>query len=303
MPGDRKITADSEVAAIAFSSDGGALAGVCRDSNVRVWDVNTGALKKTVPVEKGEAPMMLHSSADLLATGTATGVKVWDLQNGQVARWIAGPSQRVRGFIVSDDRKLMAGAGRTSNSGSEETVRVWDASGRERFAVRNGIGGTAAMTFSPDGNLLAASSYDADVRAWNTRNGELVRLIDELPVSMFALQFSPDGKYLATAGVDRIVYLWETANWKLARKLSGHEDMISSLDFSPDGRMIATGGFSEVSARSPVKVILWDVGSGKALRTISAPQRVSAVAFAPDSKLFATTSGEKSVSLWAASAQ
>jgi WD40 repeat protein len=125
-----------------------------------------------------------------------------------------------------------------------------------------------------------------------------VRLIDELPVSMFAMQFSPDGKYLANAGVDRVVYLWETTNWKLTRKLSGHEDMISSLDFSNDGRMLATGGFSEVSNRSPVKVILWDLGSGKSIRTVTAPMRVGSVAFAPDGKLLATSSNEKNVNLW-----
>jgi hypothetical protein len=34
------------------------------------------------------------------------------------------------------------------------------------------------------------------------------------------------------------------------------------------------------------------------MRTIDAPQRVGAVAFAPDSKLFATTSNEKNISLW-----
>jgi WD40 repeat protein len=298
MQADQKLSSEVEVGAIAFSVDGATLTGVCRDGKVRMWDVRSGALKKTVPLEKSESAMALHSSSDWLATGSANGVKVWDLQNGQVARWVASPPQRVRSFIVSEDRKLMAGSGKTFSDGSEDTVRVWDASGKERFAVRNGIGGTATMAFSPDGSLLAASSYDADVRAWRTKDGELVRLIDELPVSMFAMQFSPDGKYLATAGVDRVVYLWETTNWKLTRKLSGHEDMISSLDFSNDGRMLATGGFSEVSNRSPVKVILWDLGSGKSIRTVTAPMRVGSVAFAPDGKLLATSSNEKNVNLW-----
>src|ERR1700752_3171837 len=117
---DQKLSSDSEVGAIAFSTDGGTLTGVCRDSKVRMWDVRSGALKKTVPLEKMESAMTLHSSADLLATGSANGVKVWDLQSGQVAGWVASPPQRVSKFVLSADRKLMAGSGHTFKDGSEE---------------------------------------------------------------------------------------------------------------------------------------------------------------------------------------
>ena len=56
-----------------------------------------------------------------------------------------------------------------------------------------GIGGTSALAISPDGSILAAGSYDTNVRAWTTRNGELLRLIEDLPVAMFAMAFTKDG--------------------------------------------------------------------------------------------------------------
>ncbi len=153
------------------------------------------------------------------------------------------------------------------------------------------------MALSPDGGTLVAASYDTNVRAFSTRNGELLRLIEELPVTMFAIVFSPDGKFLATAGADRIVYLWDTKTWKLARKLTGQPEMIQSMDFSPDGRRILTGGFSDLTTQHPVQIILWDVVSGKALRTLPAPHAVRAVAFSPDGRV-AASGCQKEVSLW-----
>ena len=295
---DRVIQSDADVGNLSFSVDGSTLAANCRDGKVRLWDARSGALKRTVPREQGDSAVTLPSPADIVGAVSSEGViRIWDLQSGELKRRVSGVPKRVRGLAFSPDRKLLAGSGRTSDTGSEETVRLWDGAGKERFAAPAGLGGTSAMALSPDGGTLVAGSYDTNVRAFSTRNGELLRLIEELPVAMFAIVFSPDGKYLATAGADRTVYLWDTKTWKLSRKLTGQPEMIQSMDFSPDGRRILTGGFNDITNQHPVSVILWDVGSGKALRTLPAPHAVRAVAFSPDGKV-AATGCQKEVSLW-----
>ena len=297
--GDRVIQSDAEVGDLAFSPDGGALAGVCRDGKVRLWDSRSGALQKTVAWDPGDAGVTLAERADTLASvGKQGGIKLWDLQSGGSPRRIPTAAQQARSLALSRDRKLLAGAGRASLPGSENVVYVWDASGKERFHVNSGIGGISRMAFSPDGATLVAAGYDADVRAWSTRNGELLRLIDELQVSMFAVAFSPDGRHLATAGVDRIVYLWDAKTWKLARKLVGQPEMISSMDFSPDGKMLATGGFDSTTTRNPVKILVWDVASGKVIRTLPAAHAVRSAVFSPDGKLLAAAGLERSVNIW-----
>jgi WD40 repeat protein len=296
MP-DRLIQSESDVGNLAFSVDGSTLAANCRDGKVRLWDARSGALKRTIPREQGDTSVILPAPANILAAVGSEGIRIWDLQSGELKRRLSGLPKRIRGLAFSPDRQLLAGAGRTSDTGSEETVRLWDAAGKESFAAPAGLGGTSAMALSPDGGTLVAASYDTNVRAFSTRNGELLRLIEELPVTMFAIVFSPDGKYLATAGADRTVYLWDTKTWKLARKLTGQPEMIQSMDFSPDGRRILTGGFNDITSQHPVSVILWDVGSGKTLRTLPAPHAVRAVAFSPNGKL-AATGCQKEVSLW-----
>ena len=294
---DRVIQSDADIGNLAFSVDGSTLAGNCRDGKVRLWDARSGALKRTIPREQGDNSVTLPSPADILGSVGSEGIRIWDLQSGELKRRLSSVPKRIRGLAFSPDRKLLAGSGRTSDTGSEETVRLWDAAGKERFAAPAGLGGTSAMALSPDGGTLVAASYDTNVRAFSTRNGELLRLIEELPVAMFAIVFSPDGKYLATAGADRTIYLWDTKTWKLSRKLTGQPEMIQSMDFSPDGRRILTGGFNDITNQHPVSIILWDVGSGKALRTLPAPHAVRAVAFSPDGR-FAATGCQKEISLW-----
>jgi WD40 repeat protein len=264
LPGDRAITSDSQVGALSFSADGTLIAATCDDRKIRSWDSRTGELKQSVPVDT-------RSPA---------------------------PIPQSRPLVFSPDRKFMAGATRATD-GSENTVHIWDASGTERLALQAGLGGISTMAFSPDGGTLVATGYDTNLRAWSTRDGELLRLMEELPLAMFASAFSPDGKYLATAGADRIVYLWDTGTWKIARRLSGQPEMISAMAFSPDGRLLLTGGFSEYTQQNPVKAVLWDVSSGKPLRSMPSAHMVRAAAFSPDGTRVATATIGQTISIWA----
>lgn len=299
MAQDHVISSEADVREVAFAPDGKVLAGLCVDGKLRQWDVHSGAVRKAVAWSQDEMPAALPSGAGVFASTNPSGViSLRGLNSWNELRHIAGPERRARTVALSLDRQLVAGSGRVAGNGREELMRVWDESGKERFAVPGGIGGTSALAISPDGEVLAAGSWDTNVRVWTTRNGELLRLFEDLPVAMFALAFTPDGRFLAAAGVDRTVYFWDTKTWNLARKLTGQPEMIASMAFSPDGRMLATGGFNDITSQHPVSILLWDVASGKVLSTKPAPHRVGSVAFSPDSKLIAAASGDKTVRLW-----
>jgi WD40 repeat protein len=184
---------------------------------------------------------------------------------------------------------------------SANIVRVRDARGKELFRVPAGLGGTSILGFSPDSSTVVAGSWDADVRIWSARNGELVKLIDSLPVAMFAMSFSPDGTRLATAGVDRTVYLWNTKDWSLEKKLTGQREIISALAFSPDGRRLVTGGFDPAAVANPVQLIIWDIATAQPLRTESMPHAVRELAFSPDGHQVASYSTQdRFVRVWQA---
>ena len=300
VPGDRVIQSDAPIRALSFSADGSSVAGLCEDRRVRLWDARTGELKRALPFEGGIERVTLADRADVLASASQDGsIQLWDMKTGEAVRKFQGPVPRVRDFAFSADRKLLAGTDNDADDTSANRVRIWDASGAEQRALQAGLGGISALAFSPDGLTLVAASYDTNVRAWSTRDGELLRVMDDLPLATFAIAFSPDGKYLATGGADRTVYLWDTKTWKIARKMSGQEEMISALAFSPDSRVLLTGGFSEFTQKNPVQAIFWDVSSGKPLRRVNSRNIVRSAAFAPDGTRAATAGMDKSISLWA----
>lgn len=300
MAEDRVFKADSEVTSLAFSKDGRSLATFGRDGTIRVHDLPAGTVKNTFKREEGDsAPLFLAAGGQFALIGRDGSATIRDIDAGSTLRKLGITGPRVARFESTVDGNALAGGSRDPNSTSGNIVRVWDADGKQRFQVPAGIGGIAAMTFSPDGQTLIASAYDTDVRVWNARNGELLKVIDEMTVSMFTLAYSPDGKQVAAAGVDRAIYLWDAKAWRLLRKITGQPEMISALDFSPDGKLLVTGGMNELAFGAPVKVIVWDVASGKPVRTVDAEHRVNAATFSPDGKWFAAADGSANVKIWA----
>src|SRR5690242_11103183 len=78
MDADRVIVSDAEAAGIAFSADGASLAAICRDAKLRLWNVRTGALERTVAWEKDDTSVSLSPGAGLLgAVGKDGSVKLW----------------------------------------------------------------------------------------------------------------------------------------------------------------------------------------------------------------------------------
>ena len=293
--------AESEVTSLAFSKDGKSLATFGRDGDIRLIDIQSGLVTKTHKRGEGEGnPEFLAARGQFAAIGKDGTAKIRDLESGATIYSLAIEGPRVSRIASTEDGKTIAGGSRDSESASGNLVRVWDvADGKPHFKVPAGIGGLSAMTFSPDGQTLVASAYDTDMRVWNARNGELMKVVEDMTVSMFDLAYSPDGKHLAAAGVDRTIYLWDAKAWRLVRKFTGQPEMISAMEFSPDGKLLVTGGMNEMAFTAPVKVIVWDVATGQAVRTVEAEHRVNAATFSPDGKWFAAADGSKNVKLWA----
>jgi WD40 repeat protein len=288
---DRALLADAVVNYVFFSPDGKTIVANCSDKHVRTWDVGSGKVihDRSFPI----AGQLLDSN--ILAEPTDEkqhGMRIWDLTADRRIQMVNGTLGHK---AVSSDKSQLA-----FSSADERAVHLVNlTTGEQQRLMADGVGGAAALVFSPDGSALVSANYDNDVRIWKTKSGELVRKIEDLTGAMFAAEFTPDGKQLVMGGLDEIVYILDAKTFALTRTLKGHGETISSLAISPDGRTLVTGGFDVITQQNPVKLVFWDLAAGTITRTLRSPHAVRSLSFSPDGKWLAMTAiGSKEISLF-----
>jgi WD40 repeat protein len=139
---------------LVFSSDGRTLVSGSSGYGVRLWDVETGALRQVLrPPADCVSSVAISSDGTMLAAGGhyREMIWVWDLRVGEVLFTLEGHGGNIRGVHFSPD-------GRRIVSGSEDaSVKVWDArSGRliaTLLLLPPTVGGTPDdwIAYTPDG--------------------------------------------------------------------------------------------------------------------------------------------------------
>ncbi len=284
---DHTITAPAAVQSFFFTPDGHTLVTSCTDKHVHTYDVATG--KATG--DQAQAGHLLSSGVLWQPSDDRKSGNLWDLAKERQRIAISAP---VSMASLSNNQQEIA-----ASLASERTVRLFNAeTGEQRRVMADGVGGAAALVFSPDDSTVVSANFDNDIRIWKTNSGELVRKIENLTGAMFAGAFTPDGTQLVLGGLDETVYIFDAKTYELTRTLKGHGETILALAISPDGRTLVTGGFDVTAESKPVKLVFWDLASGKIMRTVQAPHAVHGLRFSPDGSWLAmATVGASEVSL------
>ena len=176
-----------------------------------------------------------------------------------------------------------------ASASDDQTVKLWDTTGRELKTLKGHSAWVTSVNFSPNGKMIASASRDGTVKLWDT-TGILLKTLKGHSSGVYSVSFSPDGKMIASASYDGTVKLWDTTGI-LLKTLKGHSSGVSGVSFSPDSKMIA-------SASRDGTVKLWDT-TGRELKTLKGHSSgVYSVSFSPDGKMIASASLDGTVKLW-----
>jgi WD40 repeat protein len=112
-------------------------------------------------------------------------------------------------FTVSSDGSILAtAAGKTVNGAFAPAVTLWDVVDGVEMHTLVLDNNAAALSFSPDGKLLAIAEGN-DLQLWRVADGVLLGTFSEHQQPIALVKFSPDGKSIATAGFDNQLCLWQ----------------------------------------------------------------------------------------------
>jgi WD40 repeat protein len=143
------------------------------------------------------------------------------------------------------------------------------------------------MQFSPDGQFLAAIYHQhSEIRVWNVSKGAvLLRLLPTGGV----FDFSPDSRRLAVSQSEGspLLYLYDLPSGNEAGRLT-KLPRSGAIKFHPEGRKLAIAVARPPSGND---VLIWDQDAAKVVLTLAHPGVVRGLAWHPDGKLLAVSSG------------
>jgi WD40 repeat protein len=275
------------ITAIAFSPDAAFLASASRDKSVRLWNLKTGEVVRTITgAEQQLSSLSFSGDGKRLAIGdVGLQVRVIDVATGELVRTIAHPDS-VAEVALNGDGTLLAIAG------IADTGAVWELGTKEtrKFEFRG-----RTVRFSADGKTLLISSNSASFSLLEARNGKVRKTVStapELPLTTMTPAATTIASWTAT-GID--VKLWSEAGKSIAvmkgpvAEIDRRRSRVNGVAILPDGKRV-------IVACADGLVRLWSVEKAAVIQTWPSDKN-SAVSVSPDG-LWLAVADSALVKLW-----
>ena len=183
-----------------FAPDGRSVAVGGVDRQIRIWDPKTDRVLAVLSGHRDviHALAFVPDGSMLMSLSFDGALKFWDMRDYREIDRLEGNNERVHSVSLSRDGRTVALSRLGAN---DREIEVWDLESNTLKVVCPGHDAEVhALTFSPNGRLLASAGGDRTLRFWNTETGEPAGRIKQDVGWVRALDISSDGRWLAYAG-------------------------------------------------------------------------------------------------------
>ncbi len=210
---------------------------------------------------------------------------------------VAGITELLSG--VADETAVLAAAFSpishdAATFGVDTIVRIWDLdTGNLRYEMPGHTAPGFALSYSPDGLMLASGADDYRVRIWNALTGDLIHTV-LVNAQVFRVIWSHDSSVFGVVGSGSSrIELFDSASGEKIIDLQPSDRVLWSAAFAPDSSLIGTAdnqGTVSVYAVDTLELIMQDSttasGAGWDLE------------FSPDGSLLASCHDGGGVYVW-----
>ena len=297
----RTIANHPSASVIAISPDSSTLVSGGDDKAIKVWDIATGKLQKTLQSDSGKV-LSLAISTDGKTVVSGSGdrmVRVWNITTGKRQAILKGHDNDITSIAISEDGKTIA-------SGSWGLIEVWDLpTGKLKFTlpddtlkkkvtigpltIDNEPSRTGRVEISQDGKTAIIVNYNNQVEVWDLTTGKLKNSFKEGFGNDLAANISPDGK-VAVIQYQIYNHGGTTKVWDLT---TGKEKASRSFTASSIHAIPMTLNKDRMIGSSNKAIQVWNLNTAK-LEAVIDTGGVSNIAISPDSKTLIGITGDPS---------
>lgn len=186
-------------------------------------------------------------------------LELLDAQTLQLVRAFNASSEPYTAMAVDQGGNLVAIA-------QGNNIVLWNLKSGDLFKTLQSDKKVLALSFSPDGQLLASGGYDHLVTLWNPNKGEKIGMLKGHTGWVNTLAFHPEGKILASGGDDGKILLWNIRGAQnpapLLGSLEQYRSEIYKIVFSHNGQLLA-------SIDRNGTLVLWDPLNRRQVATLT----------------------------------
>lgn len=282
-----------------FSPDGSRILSTGDDDSVRVWDSSTGVPVQEFRVRRGPiwTAAWAPDGTKVIAGNFYGSVRVWGLESDRPLLRPEFPNEHVTGakFSHRGDRILV-----TTLEGSIHMYNALD--GAELLSITDFGDDVLTSAFDRDDGTFLTGGRQGVILAWDASTGARKATLLGHGNEVTHIVFDPRGEFFLSCSIDGMIKSWSTERWLRngvelrtdapeMRLVDAGGEKLRTLSLSQDGSL-AAGAWDGIAHA-------WDARTGERLGDFAGHEgNVTAVAFSPDNRLFATGGEDNFAVVW-----